>query len=315
MPAPIDAVVSRALARFLMLPGVRRVGVALVEGGGRRLLFTASDRDHTAGVDWCFIDAYDDVPLTSVVRTGVPIMAAIDGLDARFAVLAARQREQSVAALAVVPLLVGGAAIGGVVLSYEREQPFDPAQRDRLLTGAGLLADEVRSVQVRMPAAPSDGAGHDAGSDAGSDPGSDPGSEAVQVDRLEVGADPQAVSPARRFVRRRLTEWGAGDDLVDTAVLCVSELVTNAVIHTGSPSLVVVRLAGDVVTVTVRDHGAESPEASEATGRDPIAGGDRADPLEVHGRGLQLVEALATRWGSELDAVGTTVWFELALTG
>ena len=31
--------------------------------------------------------------------------------------------------------------------------------------------------------------------------------------------------------------------------------------------------------------------------------------MRVHGRGLQLVEALADRWGSERDAAGTTVWF------
>jgi hypothetical protein len=33
--------------------------------------------------------------------------------------------------------------------------------------------------------------------------------------------------------------------------------------------------------------------------------------LAVHGRGLQLVDAFSTRWGSELDAVGMTVWFVL----
>ena len=35
------------------------------------------------------------------------------------------------------------------------------------------------------------------------------------------------------------------------------------------------------------------------------------DPLAVHGRGLQIVDACSTRWGSELDAVGMTVWFVL----
>jgi len=37
------------------------------------------------------------------------------------------------------------------------------------------------------------------------------------------------------------------------------------------------------------------------------------DSLQVHGRGLQVVEALASRWGYELDVEGTTVWFELTL--
>lgn len=298
MPAAIDAVVDRALARFMLLPGVLRVGVALVEGAGRRLHFTASDRDRSAGVDWCFIDAYDDVPLTSVVRTGLPIMAALDDLDPRYDALAARQRAQSVAALAAVPLLTDGTPVGGVVLFYDGVQDFDRAQRDHLLTGVGLLAEEVASVQIRLPRGVLDGEGE-----------SGEGDGAALVAQLEVGADPRAVSPARRFVRQHLAEWGADDDLIDTAVLCVSELVTNAVIHTGSPSLVVVRLLGDLVTITVRDHGAEP------AGRDPAGADDRTDPLEVHGRGLRLVDALATRWGSELDEVGTTVWFELALTG
>ena len=35
--------------------------------------------------------------------------------------------------------------------------------------------------------------------------------------------------------------------------------------------------------------------------------------MRVHGRGLQLVEALSDRWGSERDAAGTTVWFALEL--
>ena len=56
------------------LPGVARVGLALTEGGGRRLRFVA-DREGDAAdeLDWCHIDAYDDVPLTAVVRDGEPV--------------------------------------------------------------------------------------------------------------------------------------------------------------------------------------------------------------------------------------------------
>ena len=54
----------------------------------------------------------------------------------------------------------------------------------------------------------------------------------------------------------------------------------------------------------MRDRGGHAPDA---------APDDDPDPLRVHGRGLQLVEALADRWGSERDAVGTTVWFSLEL--
>ena len=60
------------------------------------------------------------------------------------------------------------------------------------------------------------------------------------------------------------------------------------------------------LTVSVRDRGGPAPDA---------APDDDPDPLRVHGRGLQLVEALADRWGSERDADGTTVWFSLELEG
>ena len=63
-----------ALAHFGQVPGVHRAGLALAEGGGRRLLFCASDRDNDRAVDWCEIDAYDHVPLNHSVRTGEPVV-------------------------------------------------------------------------------------------------------------------------------------------------------------------------------------------------------------------------------------------------
>ena len=44
----VDVVASVAVADLLSLPGVRRVGLSLSEGGGRRLRFTASDRDNSS---------------------------------------------------------------------------------------------------------------------------------------------------------------------------------------------------------------------------------------------------------------------------
>ena len=86
-------------------------------------------------------------------------------------------------------------------------------------------------------------------------------------------------------------------------MLCLSELVTNAVIHSHDGCLGRVRLDQGVLHTTVRDHGTAGA-ASEV---------QLEDPLRVHGRGLLVVEALATRWGYELDTEGTTVWFELAV--
>src|SRR5919112_865186 len=74
----VDTVASAALRELTGIPGVRRAGIALSEGGGRRLRFRSSD-----GRRWCHIDAYDDVPLTAVVRTGGPLLGALDDLRTR----------------------------------------------------------------------------------------------------------------------------------------------------------------------------------------------------------------------------------------
>jgi anti-sigma regulatory factor (Ser/Thr protein kinase) len=117
----------------------------------------------------------------------------------------------------------------------------------------------------------------------------------------DVPPDPAAVAQARRFLRRTLHDWAIDDDTTDTAVLCLSELVTNAMVHAHTDCVVRVLLEEGVLTTTVRDGG--SPDAASA--------GPPEEPLRVHGRGLLLVDALASRWGSELDTVGTTVWFVL----
>jgi anti-sigma regulatory factor (Ser/Thr protein kinase) len=111
------------------------------------------------------------------------------------------------------------------------------------------------------------------------------------------------VGLARRFLRRALGAWGIDQDTVDTAVLCLSELVTNAVIHAPNGCVVRVLLDGRTLTVTVRDSGAVGDAAVGAPD----------DPFQVHGRGLQLVDALATSWGSRLDSAGTTMWFVMEL--
>ena len=69
----LESVAQAVVRELVALPGAVRAGLALVEGGGRRLRFRVSDSD-----EWCHIDAYDDVPLTAVVRSGSPIVGALD---------------------------------------------------------------------------------------------------------------------------------------------------------------------------------------------------------------------------------------------
>jgi anti-sigma regulatory factor (Ser/Thr protein kinase) len=287
----IDEIAESLLTDLTALPGVGRVGFALAEGGGRRLRFTASDRTGAAGggVNWCHVDAYDDVPLTRVVRTGEPVLGTRDELDRRFAEFVAGQPEE-VRALAAVPLPGIGSPIGGLILYLEEEWAFDDAQRRLLEAAARRAADAVRRVRVGDRDRPDV-------------------SEPDDGDRLSARTvlddDPRAAGAARRFLRELLARAEVPDEVAATAELCLSELVTNAIVHAGGR--VELRASLDsALTVSVRDRGGPAPEA--APDADP-------DPLRVHGRGLQLVEALADRWGSERDALGTSVWFALELDG
>src|SRR5690349_24708847 len=75
-----DAWVRSALTQLGEVPGVYRTGLALAEGGGRRLLFCASDRDNNRKVAWCEIDAYEHVPLNHSVRTGEAVAGSLEDL-------------------------------------------------------------------------------------------------------------------------------------------------------------------------------------------------------------------------------------------
>jgi hypothetical protein len=92
------------------------------------------------------------------------------------------------------------------------------------------------------------------------------------------------------------------EDTCDTAVLVISELVTNAIVHTAS-SVVVCELhdRDDRVRIAVRDEGCAPGE--------PCA--QRQRPEEEHGRGLLLVDALCPAWGAQEHGPGLLVWAEL----
>ncbi|OIJ89093.1 ATP-binding protein [Streptomyces colonosanans] len=120
--------------------------------------------------------------------------------------------------------------------------------------------------------------------------------------RFELAAHPSSVARARHLTRARLTGWAVGEDTCDTAALVVSELVTNAIVHTAG-EFVVCELhdEGDLVRIAVRDEGC-------APG-DPHPSAQR--PEEEHGRGLLLVAALCQAWGAQEAGPGLLVWAEL----
>lgn len=119
--------------------------------------------------------------------------------------------------------------------------------------------------------------------------------------RATLGTEPEQVAEARRLVAGYLRE--RGDDDGEVAVLLVSELVTNAILHGRAPLELRASADGTAVRVEIHDQDPTRP---------PVLKHD-ADLTEVGGRGLQLVDTLADRWGwSEHEAGdGKVVWFEL----
>ena len=123
---------------------------------------------------------------------------------------------------------------------------------------------------------------------------------AVAEDRCSIVLPPEVASSrrARALVTEELLRWGEGD-LVETATLCVSEIVTNAVVHAGTSVRLDIELHPSTVRIEVRDGGAAPPERVEA------------DVESVHGRGVAIVEVLSGAWGVEPSDAGKCVWFEL----
>ncbi|MFJ2212988.1 ATP-binding protein [Streptomyces sp. NPDC101062] len=129
--------------------------------------------------------------------------------------------------------------------------------------------------------------------------------QVLQV-QLEIGPDPAEVGRARRWARSRLVGSGMGDDepVAETLILLISELVTNAVVHTGCPAVLRMLFGSGAaeagtVRVEVADISACPPRPRHAAGED------------TNGRGLELVDGLADRWGWQPEGAGKRIWCEV----
>jgi anti-sigma regulatory factor (Ser/Thr protein kinase) len=121
--------------------------------------------------------------------------------------------------------------------------------------------------------------------------------------RFQLPAHPSTPGRARRLARAALAGWRIAEDVHDTTLLVISELVTNAVVHTGGQGVVgEVRPVPGALRVTVRDEGCA---AEELQVRPP-------DPEREHGRGLLLVDTLCRAWGAQRQDAGMLVWAEVA---
>ncbi|MFE5669244.1 ATP-binding protein, partial [Streptomyces niveus] len=118
---------------------------------------------------------------------------------------------------------------------------------------------------------------------------------------VELQALPSRIRQVRRIVSAQLRYWQL-DPLIDQAALGVTELLTNVHRHAQPDKMctVDIKLLLDRLTVAVHDHDPRLPTIKEA------------DPLDMCGRGLALIEAVSESWGvrAEGDA-GKVIWFTL----
>lgn len=114
------------------------------------------------------------------------------------------------------------------------------------------------------------------------------------------GVDPRAPGDARAHVRRVCGSWSVDEDAREAAEIVVTELVTNAVEHAVSASVVEVERRAHSLRLTVRDFDlARLPDA-----RLPA-------PTSPRGRGLAMVAAVTASWGVDTHRDGKTVWAEM----
>ncbi|MFE3830560.1 SpoIIE family protein phosphatase [Streptomyces sp. NPDC059092] len=172
--------------------------------------------------------------------------------------------------------------------------------------------------------------------------------DARSISRTSLPGNPLAPSAARRFARAALADWTSlgllatctfcqgetccspgthsTDLLADDAVLIVDELVTNAVVHAGTTVELLCRLeapsedpSGDIAGARARDEPAalvlevSDHHPARAVRSDPDGSPPSGTP--EYGRGLQLVSALAERWGITYRSGLKTVWARLPLEG
>jgi anti-sigma regulatory factor (Ser/Thr protein kinase) len=117
-------------------------------------------------------------------------------------------------------------------------------------------------------------------------------------DSIDLVPEPRAARAAREFVDEHVRRY-VTDDTADVAVLLTSELVTNVVVHARTPMRLHVDVTDRGIRVAVADEVPRPPtERSNHEAR-------------LTGRGINLVNTLATQWGVDPCPTGKTVWFEL----
>lgn len=124
-----------------------------------------------------------------------------------------------------------------------------------------------------------------------------------RVARLRLGPTAADLAAVRELLRRLVGSWRLGGRLADRDVeLLATEVATNALRHAGTEFDVTIAYLGPSLRVEVRDASNELPRRREP------------DPDDGGGRGIWLVDLLASDWGVEAGDSGKRVWFEVPVT-
>ncbi|WP_077796296.1 SpoIIE family protein phosphatase [Streptomyces sp. JHA26] len=114
-------------------------------------------------------------------------------------------------------------------------------------------------------------------------------------------AEPERIAAARQLLRDLLHDW-SDEDQRDAAVLLLSEVLTNVLVHTDADALLVAEVGGKpgerLIRVEVTDSGDDLPHKR------------RPGEMASSGRGLMLIELLSDAWGVAPRGKGKSIWFE-----
>ncbi|MFH8513889.1 SpoIIE family protein phosphatase [Streptomyces gelaticus] len=119
-------------------------------------------------------------------------------------------------------------------------------------------------------------------------------------------AEPQRIAAARQQLRDLLHDW-ADPEQVDAAVLMISEMATNVLVHTDGDALMLAQATGE--------HGGRRLRVEVSDGSDELPHKRRPGEMASSGRGLVLMEMLADAWGVDPRGAGKSIWFELNESG
>lgn len=126
-----------------------------------------------------------------------------------------------------------------------------------------------------------------------------PARDAVAVPATRFPATVDAPTAARHLVADALRRRGYEGRMLTDALLVVTELATNAVVHARTPFWITAWAGDDGVRVSIRDGSSGQPAVRVA------------HPFQTSGRGLRLVAQMTASWGVEPAGDGKTVWAEL----